>query len=176
MYSIQKALSQKDNIRELEKKLDEIDLNISKSTTDEENNKLQELRCHNKELLDNYYSEKAVGAQIRSKANWTEEGERSTSYFLNLEQKHQSHNHIKSIRYQNSESCDNQGILDICATFYRNLYSSNNIPDNEIDAYMSKLDTPGKLTEKEKDECEGKIRMSECNVVIKKLKKTNHLV
>ena len=42
------------------------------------------------ELCDN----KSKGAQIRSRAQWIEKGERNTSYFLSLEAKHQSSNII----------------------------------------------------------------------------------
>lgn len=47
--------------------------------------------------LDGLYKYKAKGAQIRSRAKWIDEGERNTSYFLRLENKHQSHNVINKV-------------------------------------------------------------------------------
>lgn len=49
-------------------------------------------------LIDKYYEEKTRGNFIRSKARWAEEGERSTSYFLRLENKRQSVNVIRSLK------------------------------------------------------------------------------
>jgi hypothetical protein len=40
--------------------------------------------------LDELYKNMAKGAQIRSKARWINEGEKNTSYFLRLENKHQA--------------------------------------------------------------------------------------
>ena len=45
-----------------------------------------------KEKLDVLYKDKAIGAQIRSRVRWMEEGERSTSYFLGVENYKQSYN------------------------------------------------------------------------------------
>ena len=38
---------------------------------------------------DDYYQQKCEGAYIRSRAVWLKKGEKSTSYFLSLEQKQQ---------------------------------------------------------------------------------------
>ena len=40
-----------------------------------------------KEQIEEYNKEKAIGAQIRSKADWTEHGERNSKFFLNLEKR-----------------------------------------------------------------------------------------
>ena len=47
--------------------------------------------------LENHYEYKARGAQIRSRAQWIEKGERSTKYFLNLEKHHAANNSIDSL-------------------------------------------------------------------------------
>ena len=43
---------------------------------------LEQERKALKEQLDVLYSDKGIGAQMRSKVTWVEEGERSTSYFF----------------------------------------------------------------------------------------------
>ena len=50
-----------------------------------------------KNQIDKYYEEKTRGNFICSKAKWAEQGERSTSYFLRLENKRQSGNVIRSL-------------------------------------------------------------------------------
>ena len=82
-YSINKAICKKDKIREIENILDKLDFQITQSPDDDELNMLKNRRCEYKEKLDMYYSDRAIGAQIRSKAKWVEEGEESTSFFLN---------------------------------------------------------------------------------------------
>ncbi len=46
-------------------------------------------------------SERAMGAQIRSRAIWAEQGERSTAYFLKLEKAIQVANRIDALRGRN---------------------------------------------------------------------------
>ena len=59
----------------------------------------------------------AKGAQVRSRVKWVEEGEKSSSYFLNLEKKRQSYNVIDKISYDGKEANDDAGILNICRDF-----------------------------------------------------------
>ena len=40
---------------------------------------------------------KAEGIKLRSKAKWTEDGEKNTQYFLNLEKQTSDSNHIKKL-------------------------------------------------------------------------------
>ena len=42
-----------------------------------------------KQELENYYQLKTEGHMIRSRANWVENGERNTKYFINLEKRNQ---------------------------------------------------------------------------------------
>lgn len=42
--------------------------------------------------------EQSFGAQVRSRAKWAEEGERSTKYFFNLEKQNASLNTIKQLK------------------------------------------------------------------------------
>ncbi len=170
-YSIKKAICKKDEIREIETNLDKIDFQCTQSSNVEEMNMLQNRRHEYKEKLNTYYLDRAIGAQIRSKAKWVEEGERSTSFFLNLEKQHQSHNSIKSVKYGSLKASDNEGILDICTQFYSNLYKSTEIPDSKVDSYLKGINVPRKLSEDEKRECDGRITVNECDIVIQKLKK-----
>lgn len=74
-----------------------------------------------KNQLDNYYENKAKGAQIRSKARWIDEGEKNTAYFLRLEYKHQSHNVINRIRVNEKMLIKTDDILNQLCLFYENL-------------------------------------------------------
>ena len=86
----QKGKSIRDKILTIEKEIEEIEsgdyalIDIKKK---------RELESE----LDELYTYKAKGAQIRSRATWIDKGEKNTSYFLRLENKHQSHNVINRI-------------------------------------------------------------------------------
>jgi exonuclease III len=95
-----------------------------------------------KELeLNDLYDQKVKGAQIRSKAEWVEQGERSNKYFLGLEKQRQKNNVIKQLHVQGESekivSNDND-ILVETAKFYDTLYKSVNIDECEINKYMDK--------------------------------------
>ena len=74
--------------------LDSLDKDIAKKPENEA--QLIEERNVLKQSFDRLYAEKAIGAKVRSRARWVEQGEKSTAFFLNLEKIHQSHNVIEN--------------------------------------------------------------------------------
>ena len=63
----------------------------------------------------------AIGAHIRSKVKWIEDGERSTSYFLAVEKHRQGRNVIKSLKKENKTYVKDHEILDVAKDFYAKL-------------------------------------------------------
>lgn len=104
--------------------------------------------------LDKLYENKSKGAQIRSRDKWIDEGEKNSSYFLRLENKHQSKNTINKINNAGSNFIKTKDILDQLCNFYENLYSSNDVPINDIDTYLDNINVSSVLSEKEKEMCE----------------------
>ena len=127
-------------------------------------------RCEIKKELDNCYLADAKGAQIRAKAKYVAEGERSTKYFLSLEKKTQSCNVIRSLKSNNTVYTNDEDLLNIAAEFYDGLYKSRKVADNDIKNYLVNLDIHKKLSDKERDSIEGQICYAECKDVLKKLK------
>ena len=64
-----------------------------------------------------------------------------------------------------------EGILQICTSFYQDLYSSQNINDNDIDCYLEDISVQNILTETEKEKCEGKIITKECLNALNQMKR-----
>ena len=65
---------------------------------------------------------------------------------------------------------DQTEILDMQASFYENLYKNKQtVCISEIRQYLSEVDTP-KLTEEEKQECEGLLSVRECEQILKTFK------
>ena len=76
------------------------------------------------ENVNKIYMEKARGHQIRARAEHIADGEKSTSYFLNLEKIKQTHNVIHRLKRNDDTYVEtNEEVLDEAATFYENLYS-----------------------------------------------------
>lgn len=73
-------------IREINSLCHKVDLSVEE----------HRLNCLQTEL-DNLYLEKANGAFIHSRARWLEEGEKNSSYFLNLEKQRQTNKKIQML-------------------------------------------------------------------------------
>lgn len=124
-----------------------------------------------KNRLDTVLEERVRGAQIRSRARWVEDGERSTSYFLRLENHRQTYNTID--RLENSEGRKlekDEDILNEASKFYSSLYKSTMPNVEAIDKYLKETSFKTVLSNADSNVCEGKITLEECTQVVNKLK------
>ena len=107
-----------------------MDTNISRL----DNPVLWEKRMFLKKELSSLYQEDSTAAYIRSRAKWLEEGEKSTSYFLNLEKHNQSMNCINILENGNGVKITKDSeILEEVRKFYTKLYSSTKPNNIEVD-------------------------------------------
>ncbi|KAK6171854.1 hypothetical protein SNE40_018278 [Patella caerulea] len=82
--------------------------------------------------LEEHRKKKTEGIIVRSRAKWTEEGERSTSYFLNLEKRNYTNKSIQEIDTELlGKVSDQSEILTQVKLFYEQLYKSNQDVDLE---------------------------------------------
>ena len=106
-----------------------------------------------------YYNLKLQGTIIRSRARWVEEGEKSTKYFLNLENRNKVNNSIHNIKNDNGMCItERSGILEEIKSFYVNLYTSSN---TSPDIFFDNLDS-NHLSIDESLSCEGTLTYNEC--------------
>ena len=89
-YAICRKKKRLCKVSQLEKEIETLDVNISTNNDQELTLKRNLLKTELNEL----YKEESIAAYIRSRAKWLESGEKSSSYFLNLEKQHQSANCI----------------------------------------------------------------------------------
>ena len=168
-YCIRKASVMRDKVVETESKLQEIDEEITLKNEDH----LQTTRRQLKQTLDDIFKERSLGYQIRSRANWIEQGEKSTSYFLHLENKRQSNNIIYTLKDKNGimYNTDTE-ILEHATTFYSTLFSSSPREDDAINNYFCNINHAYniKLTDEARQSCEGAITITECSEAIKHMK------
>ena len=121
----------------------------------------------------NLLNKRAVGAQIRSRAKYIEEGEKSTSYFLRLEKQRQTNNKIMMLKIAGKCITDSGGILKECSEFYKKLYTTTNPNMKKINDYLSTCKLANHLTEDQKDLCDKPISLKECTHVVEKCMKPN---
>ena len=64
-----------------------------------------------------------------------------------------------------------QGICKEIRKFYNNLYTTENIEDRKIDRYLESIEIKDKLSDGDKQLCEGMLSLEECEISVFKMKK-----
>lgn len=125
------------------------------------------LRQHEKSIRD-MDNEIRIGAKIRSRVQWAEEGEKSTRFFFGLE-KH------KGQTSTISELLDNQGqvkhttrdMLETTAKFYEDLFTPNSLDQTATNQLLRSLDK--RLSAEERTMLDSKLNSDECLQAAKSL-------
>ena len=108
----------------------------------------------------------AEGVKIRSKAKWSEQGEKVTRYFCSLEKKRQSDRTMKSIKDKHVNSIsDPTEIVNVVKEFYASLYKEEPVDSNLQDTLLQKISK--RLSETEKNICEHPLTLEEINTALK---------
>ena len=162
-YSKRKAYDKKCRIKALERDLENLKGRedcVSKEKCKEYENELDVL-----------YTSKAKGAQIRARAQFVEEGERNTKYFMQLEKSRQGSCAIHCLQIDGKEKTEHCDILEELSDFYGRLYTSDNVNNEEIDRYLNNVNIPSILTQEQKMNCEGLPTDQEIKDVINNMKR-----
>ena len=121
-----------------------------------------------KSELDNYKARAAERAMLFCKANWLEQGEKPTKYFLNLEKKKSNNKIIHMLAINEHEyATGDREILKLCKDFYEDLHNSAKGP-GVVASYMQDMAFP-KLDENDRQRCEGPITSTECHEALKSM-------
>ena len=128
---------------------------------------LQEEYQNSKTWLDTWYDDKTKGAILRSKAEWYENGEKSSKFFLNLEKNNSIKNTIRSLYVNNANtnaemlSDDEDMILNHTEAFYNNLFArKSNRTFDDCSTFLRGINTPT-LSSKQKQFCDSPIAIEE---------------
>ena len=109
-----------------------------------------------KQALDEYYDKITEGLIIRSKANWTEYGEKINKSFLTLERQHKNKSSIQKLTVDGEDIDTNDKIPAQINMFYRSLYSKQSGKSNTANGNKF-LNCNGKqLSDASKNLCEVK--------------------
>jgi len=141
-------------------KIDAIRLNRIEETINEMDNMINEVR--------NKYSEDIA---FKAGAKWYEEGEKSSKYFLGLLKKRTEQKLIDGLIEGETEINSKEGIMECITKFYRKLYDSGEVVDEQVDG--SFFDNCPKLDVKNRDLLEREITLEELKESLKGCKETS---
>ena len=165
-YSIKKSKERKQREKIINNQLKSLEEQYSYNSDQNLSRKIEQ--C--KQELENLYQIKTEGHIIRSRANWVENGERNTNYFINLEKRNQKLKNITAIYTQEGNIVNSTSdILNAEKKYFENVYKSENPSIKDIVDFISLNDdgeTP-KLTEGSTQLCEGPFSLQECSDAIK---------
>ena len=124
--------------------------------------------------LEMHYDEQHNVAQIRSKAIWAEYGGKNKKYFLGLEKHRGKQKIMSSLKLTNCEIIKDQtAIMEAQVSYYEHLYSKKVTFDNKkLINFVKNVNIP-KLTDEQKNSCDGQITAEECKNAIKNMKTTS---
>ena len=118
--------------------------------------------CEVQQELRSIALHEAKGAQVRTRCQWAEEGETSSSFFLNLETKRRSQKTMLSIRDPATGIVhhDPFEILGVWRSYYADLFTAQECDCKAQDAMLAKLSR--RLSSAEREACEGVLTVEEC--------------
>ena len=168
-FAKNKARATRLYIENLEKRLAKLDFTILNHTGSQMDLffKQSELEKLKKELQHSY-DKKGEGAIFRSSLRWTEQGEKPTKYFFNLEAKNFMQKTIVELKISDNKTVIKDGeILQQIQDFYRDLYTSQFSGSEELfDNFVGNVVLP-QLSEVDKNILEGELTVEECRQILK---------
>ena len=151
--------------RERRSKLKALEERINSLKQNENNN--EELKPLQEEY-ENIHSKETEGAKIRSRIQWWEEGEKSSKYFHNLEKRNGKDKAWTQILDKDDQlQYGTDSIQKVQVEFYRSLYTSQNLRNNDKSYFLENLNTG--LSEDSKKQLESNITKFEVLKAIKKM-------
>ena len=163
-YSSRKKKQDQNKEYQLQAEIDTITKNIQENPN---NTHLNELKTKKMAELEEIYDKKINGIILRSKARWVEGGEKNSKYFANLEKRNYESKIIHKLNINGKEIKDPINILEEQKNFYKSLYDKRTIEGSDYDFFPETFNQ--KLTEEDKESCEGLITDSECIIAIKSM-------
>ena len=166
-YAKKKAKNLHRKEKDLQKRLSNLDQLISNSVDSAQVNSLQAEYLQLKHELCLIYENKGKSSIVRSKTKWTEQGEKPTKYFFNLERGNYNHKMITELKHPDGNPVTKEEeILKEIEIFYKDLYTSTtNVENAFFETFVANLELP-KLEDSVSSELEGEITLKECKDIL----------
>ena len=164
VYSKIQALLNREYENNLQEEFKLCSENIDKRPDNENETKLSKI----KEEIEKINAIKTEGYRVRSKAEFIEHNERSSKFFLNLEQQNAIIKNITRLKTDKSDLTDTYGILNELSSFYKQLYTEseyNSVFENE---FLS--EAIPQISNNDKILCDNEISLIECSKALEKMK------
>ena len=116
-YSINKAREKRKYLKDLNTELKALEMRL------DNNEDVKDTYISVRNEVEQIEEEKLRGNMVRSRAQWIEEGEKCSKYFMNLENRNYKTKCITTLGTDENKITDQTLILDKCKNFYKNLYS-----------------------------------------------------
>ena len=113
--------------------------------------------------LKTFYENITNGLIVRSKADWYEKGEKSNSYFFNLEKRNKSKTHVKCLFDEKTDTVihDHNLIMKSLKSFSGTLYTRKSCKtEKQCFEYLDKINTLI-LTPRKGEFCEGQLTLNQ---------------
>ena len=122
-----------------------------------------------KTQLEQIYKIKANGIKIRSKCEWSEHGEKSSKFFLNLENSRAIQGQVRTVIYNDKETNDETEVNYHIYSFFNHLYKET-LPffSNNLETYLNTISFP-KLTKEKSKTLDGGITEKELLIALQSM-------
>ena len=167
-FSAQRKRNKKKRVEELETQLKILEEEYSETQDENIEKQIREIKTN----LETEMEQDTKGAMIRSKVRWYDEGEKPTKYFFNLEKRNYNNKIISKIKVKDDIIIEPKQILQEEKKFYSNLYTSvrtgpNADTDELVMNFFAENDTIPKLSQHQRDSCEGELTEAELLATLK---------
>ena len=162
-----KAKRRREDYATLVGELDRCEKEMSETPTVENIERCKALQ----ERLDQSEEEKGRLAMIRSGANWLEEGEKPTKYFLRLCARRNKEKSIQVLQRPDGEYVTgNREILHYCKEYFEEIYASRGVVTGmpQVAEFLAPAVCP-RLSESDSKKCDGAISNEECETALKRM-------
>ena len=169
LYCKNRTRDEKDNIKDMFKKLRERQGKYDQETREDERIELRDEILDIKAKISESEKKIAQGARVRSRIEEVEKDERSNKYFFQKEKGRGLKKQIRCLlKKDGQETKEKNEIISMVTNFYDNLYTTEGINEKIIDENLENIDAT--LTKEEADSLNGVITECEIRVAIKSLK------
>ncbi|MES9884827.1 MAG: reverse transcriptase domain-containing protein, partial [Sedimenticola sp.] len=164
-YATRKKKNDKSRENNIQKQIDTLEVELA---NDPSNSDITTQIQNNRIELENIYEQRVNGMRLRSKAEWIEGAEKNEKLYKNLEKQNSECKTILSLNVNGQTITDQSDILIEEMKYYEKLYTKrdtletrhNFFPDNNIN----------KLSNLDKQTCEGLLTEYECSSAVKDMK------
>ena len=172
-YSKERAKRRRESRTNLEKRVKFHKDNLNSNSDDSFLKEYQEAKAK----LETMYNHITEGIIIQSRCDWYELSEKSSRYFLGLENRNKTKTHLRKLITGNEvdEITDPKHIRSELKSFYSNLYKKQSMKtDVECLEYLNSINIPC-LTDSDAQSCEGRLTIKECWDALRSMKNNKSL-